>query len=140
MFSPASDKDLDIASHGALTYPPLRGEFAANRGKVFKLATEAPVAASYRRLGTPMMVSMFNEAGVFPGGFPTKGNVEHRRELEAENWGDWAKIETDTCPPCPMRCRKRLVIRTGPDAGRELHAPEYETVRLRWILYGAKRQ
>ncbi len=120
-------KAITVTSSGPLKLAA-SDDFVATRRGVSRLATEAPVAGNYRRFGTPMMVAIVNEAGAFPGSFFSKGTVEHRRELEAETWPDWARIETDTCPPCPMRCRKRLVLTEGPETGRELHGPEYETL------------
>jgi aldehyde:ferredoxin oxidoreductase len=37
-------------------------------------------------------------------------------------------VETGTCPPCPIRCRRHLTILEGPHAGREVHGPEYESL------------
>lgn len=103
-------------------------EFVAVRRNVSKLATDSPTANNYRRFGTPVMVALLNETGAFPTDFFTKGAAPHRATLEAEHWPEWCKVESDTCPPCPMRCRKRLVLTEGPEAGRELHAAEYETI------------
>jgi aldehyde:ferredoxin oxidoreductase len=102
--------------------------FAASRLAISRLAMESPLSNNYRKFGTPMMVAIMNEAGAFPSDFWTKGRVPHRASLEAEGWPDWAKVETDTCNPCPMRCRKRLTLLEGPEAGTSLHGPEYETL------------
>ena len=75
-----------------------------------------------------MMVALLNEAGGFPAGYWTEGTVAHRATLEAEHYPEWATVETGTCPPCPMRCRRHLTITEGPEAGREIHGPEYETL------------
>ncbi|MEI6386935.1 MAG: aldehyde ferredoxin oxidoreductase N-terminal domain-containing protein, partial [Spirochaetota bacterium] len=91
--------------------------FAATRLAISRLAVESPVSNNYRKFGTPMMVAIMNEAGAFPTDFWTKGRAPHRASLEAESWPEWAKVETDTCNPCPMRCRKRLTLLAGPEAG-----------------------
>lgn len=98
------------------------------RRKISKLATEDPVSDAYRRLGTPMMVAVLNEAGGFPTDYWSKGTAAHRDKLEAENYSDWAKVENDTCPPCPIRCRRRLVFKDNQDEGRVVHGPEFETL------------
>ncbi|MFH0914956.1 MAG: aldehyde ferredoxin oxidoreductase C-terminal domain-containing protein [bacterium] len=103
-------------------------QFIQTRREISRLATESPTSHNYRRFGTPIMVALVNEAGAFPGDFFTKGAVPHRASLEAEHWPDWATLENDTCPPCPLRCRKRLTFTEGPETGREIHGPEYETL------------
>lgn len=102
--------------------------FVQTRREVSKLAVDSPTATTYHKYGTPVMVALLNEAGTFPTDFFSKGVAPHRATLEAEHWQEWATIEHDTCPPCPLRCRKRLVLTTGPETGREMHAPEYETI------------
>jgi aldehyde:ferredoxin oxidoreductase len=103
-------------------------QFVLTRREISKLATDSPTAHNYRRFGTPIMVALVNEAGAFPTGFFAGGAAPHRKTLEAEYWPEWATIENDSCPPCQMRCRKRLTLTTGADAGHELHGPEYETL------------
>ena len=102
--------------------------FEAVRRAVSKLATESPAAKAYRSFGTPMMVAVLNENGAFPTGYWESGRAAHRAGLEAENFPTWAKVETGTCPPCPVRCRRHLTILEGPHAGREVHGPEYESL------------
>lgn len=103
-------------------------DFDRVRRAISKLATEDPVADAYRRLGTPMMVAVLNEAGGFPTEYWSKGTAAHREDLEADNYGDWARVENETCPPCPVRCRRRLVFKDGRDDGRIVHGPEFETL------------
>lgn len=120
-------KALTVTSPG-----PWRGgtqeQFAATRKEISRLATESPATANYRRFGTPIMVALVNEAGAFPTDFFAGGKAPHRATLEAERWPEWATIESDTCVPCQLRCRKRLILTAGPETGREIHGPEYETL------------
>jgi len=120
-------KALSVSSPG-----PVRREaseaFAATRLAVSRLAADSPVANKYKKFGTPMMVAIMNDAGAFPADAWTKGRVSHRGSLEAEGWPAWAKVDSDTCNPCPMRCRKRLTILEGEEAGTVMHGPEYETI------------
>jgi aldehyde:ferredoxin oxidoreductase len=95
---------------------------------VAALATDSPTTTTYQRFGTPVMVGLVNEAGAFPTDFFTKGRAPHHATLEAEGWPEWAEIHSGTCPPCAVRCRKRLTMKEGPEVGRELHAPEFETL------------
>ncbi|GAB4252605.1 MAG: aldehyde ferredoxin oxidoreductase family protein [Thermoleophilia bacterium] len=102
--------------------------FEAARSKVAAEAKDSPSANAYRRLGTPMMVALLNEAGGFPSRYWSKGVAPHRERLEAESYRDWAEVKTESCAPCPMRCRKRLQIKEGKFAGRAIHGPEYESI------------
>jgi aldehyde:ferredoxin oxidoreductase len=120
-------KAVTVTSPGAAKLEA-QEHFVQTRREVSKLAVDSPTATTYHRYGTPVMVALLNEAGSFPTDFFSKGTAPHRATLEAEHWPEWATIEHDTCPPCPLRCRKRLILAEGPEAGRELHAPEYETI------------
>jgi aldehyde:ferredoxin oxidoreductase len=111
---------------------PVRNEgseaFNTLRHKVSHLATDSPAANAYRGMGTSMMVALLNEAQGFPADYWRAGTVEHRATLEAENFSSWATVATGTCPPCPMRCRRVITVNEGPEAGRTIHGPEYETL------------
>lgn len=120
-------KAVTIASRG-----PVKAEgsdaFNTVRHKVSHLATDSPAANAYRAMGTSMMVALLNEAQGFPADYWRAGSVEHRASLEAENFLTWARVETGTCPPCPMRCRRIITINEGEHAGQTIHGPEYETL------------
>jgi aldehyde:ferredoxin oxidoreductase len=120
-------KAITVSSPGPIKLEA-QEQFVSTRREVSRLATDSPAAGVYHRFGTPVMVGMLNEAGTFPAAFFTKGSVDHQETLEAESWTEWARIDSDTCPPCPLRCRKRLTLTEGPEAGRELQGPEYETL------------
>ena len=120
-------KAVSASSPGALKVEA-QEQFVQTRRQVSKLATESPASDIYRRQGTAMMTALVNEARAFPTDFFTRGVAPHRDTLEAEHWPEWAMLESCTCPPCQLRCRKRLTLTDGPEAGRELHGPEYETI------------
>ncbi len=120
-------KALTVTSPGPVKNEA-QDQFTVTRREVSKLAGESPTTVVYQRFGTPVMVGVVNEAGAFPTDFFAKGAAPHRATLEAEHWPEWAKVDNDSCPPCPMRCRKRLTLIEGPEAGREIHGPEYETL------------
>jgi aldehyde:ferredoxin oxidoreductase len=127
VFGSKSLKAVSVTSPG-----PVRSEvhdhFARTRKEVAALAADSPTTTTYRRFGTPVMVALVNEAGAFPTDFFSKGRAPHRATLEAERWPEWAEIHSESCPPCAVRCRKRLTMKQGPQAGREMHAPEFETL------------
>ena len=120
-------KVLSVTSPGPLKMEAQQ-QFAEKRREVAKMASEAPSTRNYHLYGTPVMVGLVNEAGAFPTDFFAQGVAPHRRTLEVERWNEWCTTESDSCPPCQLRCRKRLTLTQGPEAGREIHAPEYETL------------
>jgi len=120
-------KAVSVTSPGGLR-PEAQEQFVLTRREVSQLAVDSPTATTYHTYGTPVMVSMLNAAGTFPTDFFSKGTAPHHATLEAEHWPEWATIDHDTCPPCQLRCRKRLTLTSGAETGRELHGPEYETI------------
>ncbi len=127
VFGSKNLKAITVTSLGSRRAEP--GEaFQEVKKAVSKLATDSPAAHAYRSFGTPMMVAVLNEAGAFPTGYWESGRAAHRANLEAENFPTWAKVETGTCPPCPIRCRRKLTVLRGPHEGRVVHGPEYETL------------
>ena len=120
-------KAVSVTSPGPLK-PEVQEQFAQARREVSQLAVDSPTATTYHTYGTPVMVSILNEAGTFPTDFFSKGVAPHRATLEVERWKEWATVDSDTCSPCPLRCRKRYTLTEGPEAGREYHQPEYETL------------
>ncbi len=120
-------KTVTVTSPGAVRLET-GDAFETVRRAVSKLATDSPAAKAYRSFGTSMMVAVLNEVGAFPTGYWESGRAAHRADLEAENFPTWAKVETGTCPPCPIRCRRHLTVLEGPHAGREIHGPEYESL------------
>lgn len=127
VFGSKNLKAVTVSSFGPVK-AAVPEDFRAVRLEVSRLAAESPTGGKYRQYGTPMMVAIMNEAGAFPSAFFGAGTSPHRASLEAEGWGSWAKVENETCAPCPMGCRKRLTLTAGPEAGRVIHGPEYETL------------
>jgi aldehyde:ferredoxin oxidoreductase len=120
-------KAISVTSSGPLKSEPQQ-QFAECRRKVVDDAKDSPATRNYHLYGTPVMVGLVNAAGAFPTDFFEGGEAPHRATLEVERWTEWCRIESDSCPPCQLRCRKRLIVTEGPDAGREIHAAEYETL------------
>lgn len=120
-------KALTVTSAGSLR-SKAQDEFAEHRRSVGNYAKESPATHNYILYGTPVMVRVLNDAGAFPTDFFAGGEAPHRATLEAEHWPEWARIESDSCPPCQLRCRKRLIVTEGPRAGLEIHGAEYETL------------
>lgn len=120
-------KAVSVTSPGPVKREP-QEQFAQTRKEISALGVDSPTATTYHTWGTPVMVGLLNEAGSFPTDFYLKGMAPHRATLEVEHWKDWATQDSGTCSPCPLRCRKRYTITVGPEAGREYHQAEYETL------------
>jgi aldehyde:ferredoxin oxidoreductase len=120
-------KALSVTSPGPLK-AIAQEQFAEQRRAIGNYAKESPATQNYIRYGTPVMVKVVNDAGAFPTDFYEKGEAPHRATLEADRWPEWARIESEGCPPCPLRCRKRLIVTEGPHNGLEIHQAEYETL------------
>jgi aldehyde:ferredoxin oxidoreductase len=120
-------KALTVTSPGPVK-AEAQAQFAEHRRAVVEAAKVSPATRNYHLYGTPVMVGLVNAAGAFPTDFFEKGEAPHRGTLEAERWTEWARVESDSCPPCQLRCRKRLIVTEGPDAGLEIHGAEYETL------------
>ncbi len=120
-------KALSAGSSGSLkaTASP---EFAEQRRSVGNFAKESPATRNYILYGTPVMVRILNDTGAYPTDFFERGEAAHRATLEAERWPEWATIEHEGCPPCPLRCRKKLTVKEGPYQGLQIHQAEYETL------------
>ncbi len=120
-------KAVSVTSPGAARLET-QEQFVQTRRELAALAVDSPTATTYHKFGTPVMVALLNEAGTFPTDFFLKGAAPHRSTLEVEHWLEWSTKESDTCSPCPLRCRHRYTLTEGPEAGREYHQPEYETI------------
>lgn len=120
-------KAVSVTSPGAAKREP-QEQFIRTRKELSQHAVNSPTFTTYNTWGTPVMVGLLNEAGTFPTDFFLKGSAPHRRNLEVEHWLEWSTKASDSCPPCPLRCRHRYTISKGPEAGREYHQPEYETI------------
>jgi aldehyde:ferredoxin oxidoreductase len=127
VFGSKNLKALTVTSHG-LPRREASEAFVQMRREVAELAAKSPIGAASRTFGTPAVTALTNRWGAFPTDFFTKGTAPHAGTLEAESWAEWATREHLPCPPCPLRCRKRLTLTEGPEAGRVIHGPEYETI------------
>ena len=127
VFGSKNLKAVTVTSPGGLK-PDLQDHFVQTRHEISKLAVDSPTATTYHTYGTPVMVALLNEAGTFPTDFFLKGRAPHRANLEVEHWQERFTKASDACPPCPLRCRHRYTLADGPEAGREYHQAEYETI------------
>ncbi len=74
------------------------------------------------------MVGLVNEAGAFPTDFFAKGEAPHRSTLEVERWNEWCTCRERQLSSVPTALPQTIDVTEGPEAGREIHGPEYETL------------
>ena len=85
-------------------------------------------AASYRKLGTPMMVAVGNAAGSFPTRYWSEGSFENWQSLSADYMQENFEVKSKACPNCFLSCGKLSTIKKGPHRGLTIEGPEFETI------------
>ncbi len=89
--------------------------------------TDAGVKA-YKKLGTPMMVDVLNEARAFPTRYWSKGQSEHRENINATALHERCEVKPHACRKCFMACGRLSTVKEGTHAGLTIEGPEYETI------------
>ena len=83
---------------------------------------------AYRKLGTPMMVKLVNEANAFPTGYWQRGRMPDFAKVSAEAMQEACEVRSKSCPRCFMACGKVTTATKGRHAGLKVEGPEYETI------------
>jgi len=97
--------------------------------KEFKERVEDhPVVQTYKRYGTPMLVSIMNTIGAFPTQYWSKGTLEGWEGISAESLLEHCDVTPLACPHCFMACGKISEIKEGRHRGLRIMGPEYETI------------
>ena len=89
---------------------------------------EAPIFGNYKKLGTPMLVDLLNEAGAFPTRYWSKGQSKFRDSINAPAMQEIMDVKPHACRHCPVACGKLSTIKKGPHKGLTIEGPEYETI------------
>jgi aldehyde:ferredoxin oxidoreductase len=93
-----------------------------------KRIQETPIFGNYRKLGTPMLADLLNEAGAFPTRYWSKGKSEFRENINASAMQELMDVKPKACSHCPVACGKLSTIKRGPHKGLTVEGPEYETI------------
>jgi len=103
--------------------------------KVARLAKELarnhrndPGVQAYKKMGTPMMVKILNEAGAFPTRYWSRGSYEQWPQIGADALHDRCAVKPHACLKCFMACGRQTTITQGRHAGLTIEGPEYETI------------
>ncbi|WP_136799750.1 aldehyde ferredoxin oxidoreductase family protein [Desulfosediminicola ganghwensis] len=118
-----------IAFHGRqkaeVADPKLVAAFARELSERSK--TDNGVKA-YKKLGTPMMVDVLNEARAFPTRYWSKGQSEHRENINATALHERCEVRPNACRKCFMACGRLSTVKSGKHQGLTVEGPEYETI------------
>jgi len=85
-------------------------------------------ALAYRKLGTPMLVAVVNEAGAFPSHYWSMGKVPHWEKISGEMLAERFKPRPKACYRCFFACGRLTTVPDGRHAGLTLDGPDYETI------------
>lgn len=83
---------------------------------------------TYRKYGTPMLVSIMNTVGAFPTQYWSKGTLDGWEEISAESLLERCHVKPSACPHCLMACGKISEVKEGRHRGLRIMGPEYETI------------
>ncbi|MEA2109369.1 MAG: aldehyde ferredoxin oxidoreductase family protein [Pseudomonadota bacterium] len=89
---------------------------------------ENPGVLAYKKMGTPMMVKIMNEAGAFPSRYWTRGTYEQWPKISAEALHERCLVRPHACLKCFMACGRQTTLLQGRHAGLKIEGPEYETI------------
>ncbi len=89
--------------------------------------TDAGVSA-YKRMGTPMLVDIMNNAGGFPTRYWQKGRCGHAERINATALHERCEVKPHACRKCFIACGRLTTVTTGRRAGLTIEGPEYETI------------
>ncbi len=87
-----------------------------------------PAATAYKRMGTPMMVKIVNQANAFPTRYWSKGYCDHWENISADALHERCRVTPKACLKCFMACGRMTTVLQGRHAGLKLEGPEYETI------------
>ncbi len=91
-------------------------------------AKDHSVVHTYKKYGTPMLVSIMNTIGAFPTQYWSKGSLDGWEEISAESLLERCEVHSVACPHCFMACGKVSEVKQGRHRGLRIMGPEYETI------------
>ncbi len=96
--------------------------------RILKKGKHSAVSRSFKKLGTPMLVSIMNIVGGFPTRYWSEGTLEGWENITAESLLEHCHVEPTACPQCFMACGNLSEVKTGRHKGLRIAGPEYETI------------
>ena len=86
-------------------------------------AKEHPQVAAYKKMGTPMMVKIMNEAGGFPTRYWSEGTYDQWPSISADALHSRCQVKPRACLKCFMACGRMTTVRQGPVSYTHLTLP-----------------
>ncbi len=124
-----SKKLKGIVFHGRKKRQVSNDSLLRNLANEFKeRVKDHPIVETYKRYGTPMLVSIMNTIGAFPTQYWSKGRLEGWEGISAESLMERCDVKSYSCPHCFMACGKLSRIKEGRHQGLCIRGPEYETI------------
>lgn len=124
-----SKKLKGIVFHGKKKREIANYSLLRNLASEFKQRVkDHPIVETYKRYGTPMLVSIMNTIGAFPTQYWSKGRLEGWEGISAETLMERCDVKSYSCPHCFMACGKLSRIKEGRHQGLCIRGPEYETI------------
>lgn len=83
---------------------------------------------AYKKLGTPMLVDIMNNAKAFPSHYWHKGTSSHYEQINASALHSRCEVTPNACLKCFIACGRLTTVKEGRHAGLKIEGPEYETI------------
>jgi aldehyde:ferredoxin oxidoreductase len=83
---------------------------------------------AYRKIGTPMVVALANQAGAFPSYYWSAGTVPHWEQISGDALVERFRPRSKACYRCFFACGKVTTVPDGRHKGLTVEGPEYETL------------
>ena len=87
-----------------------------------------PVAKTYQKMGTPMMVKTANLARAFPTRYWSESFFDRWEQISAEALHRQCRVQPRACAKCFIACGRMTTVVNGRHAGLKIEGPEYETI------------
>jgi aldehyde:ferredoxin oxidoreductase len=124
-----SKKVKALVFHGnsrrGTAHPPLLAEFWE---RIHRKGKDSAVTQSFKKLGTPMLVSIMNVVEGFPTKYWSQGTLNGWENITAESLLERCHVEPSACPHCFMACGNLSEVKEGRHKGLRIGGPEYETI------------
>jgi len=96
--------------------------------QIHKKGINSALTRSFKKLGTPMLVSIMNVVGGFPTKYWSEGTLDGWENITAESLLEHCHVEPTACPQCFLACGNLSEVKEGRHRGLRIGGPEYETI------------
>lgn len=93
-----------------------------------KRVNDYPSSHSYKRIGTPGLVSIINHLEAFPSRYWYDGSLDGWEAISGETLHSDFSVKPKACYMCLLACSRYTEVRQGRYKGLRIEGPEYETI------------